>query len=882
MTRSRSSTRTVVRSIRLFVLILTSLVMSGSVPTGATSPRSPSPQWPAHPDWQRYVEAPKTSDVDPTHIVSTFGSVSGAEALTDAGEGGATVLEMVAGGPKPTIVVDYGKDVSGVPYFVVRSESKSPVLRSSYSEGLNYLGPQGDNSPSLSNAGDSSRADNLIVSSPGKLSTDLIQGGERYERISLISPGTVTLSSIGIRFTAVRATVKDYKGWFDSSSRQLNRIWFDGAYTMQLDELPTDAVPGPWNIINGVLNGNGGGVGLLRNGTSWTNYTMSFDSQSLGQGAAWLVRAPSSSKGYLFVLDGSGDPAGSSGTLHEIALGGPNSATIISTVAFSRPINAGTWYRIQTAVSSTEIMTSIDGHEVSHFNTDSLPAGAPVYRSGSIGFLFPGNEANVKDLDITTPAGATLFANKLSRSTALADFTGPDLVTPDPLPIILDGAKRDRDDWSGDLGVSAPVDFYTTDADAYVRESLRLLGSYQAADGESAGQVSPTSALGTFPDDADSYSASYSMEEVDNIATYYLYTGDLAFVQSEWPMIARELGYDQSLVDSRGLLATDASNGRDWDYYDGAKTGEVTAYNDIYYETLKDASVLANALGMHTQSVSFSHEGELLRSAINQDLFDPLKGLYVVSNLNPTAVAQDANSLAVLYGVAPAGHDAAILRALYQALPSDKFGPLPFSANSGYRVAVSPYVTDQEVQASFTAGNTARAMSILQTVWGHMIAPGPDFTGADWELVGPKGAPGFGSFTSLAHGWASGATTDLSAYVLGVQPSSAGYRTWLVQPHPGSLSWVEGDVPTPKGMIAVRWAQDHATGRLALLASAPPGTTGIISVPVPNSGAVVTVRFARFGKSRQSQQSFTTVTGSTALRFNATGGVTYHFDVIPR
>jgi alpha-L-rhamnosidase len=222
------------------------------------------------------------------------------------------------------------------------------------------------------------------------------------------------------------------------------------------------------------------------------------------------------------------------------------------------------------------------------------------------------------------------------------------------------------------------------------------------------------------------------------------------------------------------------------------------------------------------------------------------------------------------------------LGALYKALPSSKFGPLPYSANAGYRVAVSPYVTDQEVQASFAAGDTGRAMSILRTTWGHMIAPGPDFTGADWELVGANGYPGFGSYTSLAHGWASGATADLSAYVLGVQPSSAGYRTWLVQPHPGSLSWVEGDVPTPIGTIAVRWAQEHATGRFALLVSAPPETTGTVSVPVPPSGAAVIVRFSKFGKSLQSRRSFTTPVGSTSLAFEATGGVTYHFDVIPR
>ena len=61
------------------------------------------------------MEGPKAIDVDPTQIVSTSGSVSGAQALTEPGQGGATVLKMVAGGRKPTIVVDYGKDVGGFP-----------------------------------------------------------------------------------------------------------------------------------------------------------------------------------------------------------------------------------------------------------------------------------------------------------------------------------------------------------------------------------------------------------------------------------------------------------------------------------------------------------------------------------------------------------------------------------------------------------------------------------------------------------------------------------------------------------------------------------------------------------------------------------------------
>ena len=130
-----------------------------------------------------------------------------------------------------------------------RSVSGTPTLAAAYSEGRQYLGPQGDQAPSASPAGDAARADTLIVAYPGFLSTGLIQGGERYEQISLTTPGRLTLSSVGIQFTAVRATARDYRGWFDSSSALLNRIWFDGAYTTQLDEIPANSVPPAWQIV---------------------------------------------------------------------------------------------------------------------------------------------------------------------------------------------------------------------------------------------------------------------------------------------------------------------------------------------------------------------------------------------------------------------------------------------------------------------------------------------------------------------------------------------------------------------------------------------------------------------------------------------------------
>ncbi len=452
---------------------------------------------------------------------------------------------------------------------------------------------------------------------------------------------------------------------------------------------------------------------------------------------------------------------------------------------------------------------------------------------------YGGEVARFRDLSVTDPSGATLDANPLAATSALADFTGPPVTSPDPRPLILDGAKRDRVVWSGDLGVEGPNVFYTTGANRYVRDSLQLLASYQNANGESGTNVAPTVALGTFPAGGSPYSSAYSMDEVDNIGLYYRYTGDLGFVRSEWPMIQRELAYNRSMVDSRGLLVTDGSNGLDWDYYDGAKTGAVTAYNVIYDQTLRDAATMARALGQRAQAATYAQQAASLRAAINRVLFDRATGLYSVSDTAPGSFAQDGNSLAVVDEIAPAAQRAHILAALRKGLPSTPYGPLPFSTGTGYRQAVSPFVTNEEVQARFAAGDTAGALALLRRVWGHMDARGPNYTGADWELVGSDGTPGFGGFTSLAHGWASGATADLSAYVLGVQPTSAGYRTWSIAPQPGELAWTRGQVPTASGPIGVRWSQHGVHGPFRLQVSVPASTSGVVTVPVAARSLVV-------------------------------------------
>src|SRR5580704_2460079 len=745
---------TMVCALAMWVAIGSVAVAPGG---GAGSGAATRPlEWPAHPDWQQFVLAPATDDVRPASIVSTSGDVTEANTVANPSLAHPITLTMNPGEPQPSIVVDYGRDVGGVPYFDVQSQTGTPILSSSYSEGRQYIGPAGDNAPSNSSAGNTSRVDRLTVGGPGTVTEGLIQGGERYQEIELTSMGSVTLRAIGIRFTAVRATPKNYRGWFDSSSTALNRIWYDGAYTTQLDELPAQTLPSAWSVVHGGLINDGGLGGIVSQGAGWTNASVSFDANVVSGEAGWMVRATSSQSGYFFFLGDEADTTGPPNSLREFSLSSAG-LRMIADVPLHSPVLAGSWHHISTVVDGTDITTSLDGHRVASFTTTSLPPGIPTYDSGSCGFFeSPGQSAQFRDLDVVGPHNTTLFSNRLARATALSDFTGPSVRSGDLLPVIMDGAKRDRVVWSGDLGVEGPNVFYTTAADDFVKDSLKLLDSYQTANGEAGAQAPPDSPLGTFPESGSTYSASYSMDDVANLATYYLYTGDLTFVRTEWPMVTRELAYNRSMVDSRGLLATNNDNGMDWDYYDGPKSGEVTAYNDIYYGALTNAATMASDLGLHAQATSYRSEATTLRSAINHYLLNPQTKLYATSNLMPNTVAQDANALAVTDGVVDRGQGTSLLKGLQLALPPTPYGPLPFTATTGYMAAVSPFVTNEQVRAEFAQGDTASALSLLQELWGYMDSPGPDFTGADWELIAPTGAPGFGSYTSLAHGWASG------------------------------------------------------------------------------------------------------------------------------
>lgn len=202
--------------------------------------------------WQQYVIAPTTDDVRPKAVVATTGNVTGAANLLQGGTGGAT-LTFPPGGTSPSILLDFGQDVAGVPTVNVTAASGSPVLRTAYAERLSAAGPAGDGDPFIPLTGVAPhRFRTVTVNAPGPITDGLVQGGLRYQWISLDSPGTVTIAATTIHFAGIRVRPSDYQGWFSSSSPELDRLFYSGAYTVQLNML----APGVQTDVQAIVDGS--------------------------------------------------------------------------------------------------------------------------------------------------------------------------------------------------------------------------------------------------------------------------------------------------------------------------------------------------------------------------------------------------------------------------------------------------------------------------------------------------------------------------------------------------------------------------------------------------------------------------------------------------
>lgn len=244
-------------------------------------------------------------------------------------------------------------------------------------------------------------------------------------------------------------------------------------------------------------------------------------------------------------------------------------------------------------------------------------------------------------------------------------------------------------------------------------------------------------------------------------------------------------------------------------------------------------------------SARWSQQADTLRSNIQTYCFDDAFGAFKDNATATKLHPQDANSMAILFGVVNATSSTASSISSRLTENWSAIGAVAPELPEN----ISPFISSFEIQAHFTIGETDRALDLIRRSWGW-YANHPNGTGStviEGYLVngtfGYRSSRGYGydaSYVSHSHGWSAGPTSALTEYLVGLVVTSPAGSTWTLKPQFGDVKNAEAGFVTDLGkFVASRSRHD---GGYKVTVNTPAGTTGEVSLPVLKKGCIPTLK----------------------------------------
>ncbi len=333
---------------------------------------------------------------------------------------------------------------------------------------------------------------------------------------------------------------------------------------------------------------------------------------------------------------------------------------------------------------------------------------------------------------------------------------------------LLDGLKRDRLPWVGDLMVSLMVNAHVfADADI-VRRTLSVLGRAGISSSHLNGIID------------------YSLWWVICHHHFQLYFADVDYLRREWRRIKTLMACLESQCDARGMLLPDAN---DWLLIDWGKSEKHTALQMLWHWALISASRLAERLDEDTAAANWQQKAGVLKSYLQEHAWNARRRVWLKTSETPSRHAQ---FLSILSGVAQPEQAPAVRAALL----GKKLPPVG-----------TPYMTGFENLALAKLDAVPEMLARVKHYWGGMLEHGAT---TFWEAYDAEengsamysfyGRP-FGK--SLCHAWSAGPAAFLPTGILGLEVLEDGWKRFSLNPDPNCLEWVAVTIPTPHGTIEV-------------------------------------------------------------------------------
>ncbi len=475
---------------------------------------------------------------------------------------------------------------------------------------------------------------------------------------------------------------------------------------------------------------------------------------------------------------------------------------IVTTINNTKPVGN---VRIRLGESVSETMSDIgkDGATNDHAMRDfivelpwlgSLEAGNSGFRFVRIDLVSPETKVEIKEIsaiftfrDIPYKGSFTCDDDRLNKIW----LTGAYTVHLNMQDYLWDGIKRDRLVWIGDMHpevMTINSVFGFTDV---VPKSLDL-----------ARDLAP---LPRWMNGISSYSMWWIMIQHD----WYMVQGDLKYLENQKEYLTALLKLLSTMIDENGKEKFGGKSFLDWPS-SGNQPAIHAGMQALMVMAFKAGAELCTALGdAETTSMCLASVEKLKK--------------YIPD----MAGSKQAAALLALAGV----------------IPAEKANKEVLAQNGVH--GMSTFYGYYMLKARALAGDYEGALNNIREYWGSMLDLGATTFWEDFNIDWMNNAaridepvpPGktdvhaqYGDYCykglrhSYCHGWASGPTSWLTRYVLGVNVVEPGCKRIKIEPHLGDLKWVSGSFPTPGGILNIRHTRND-DGAIFTEYEAPPGIT---------------------------------------------------------
>ncbi len=473
---------------------------------------------------------------------------------------------------------------------------------------------------------------------------------------------------------------------------------------------------------------------------------------------------------------------------------------IVTTINNQNPVGS---VRVRLGESVSETMSDVgtDGATNDHAMRDfvvQLPwlgrilVGESGFRFVRIDLVDPDTKVEIKEISAAFRYRDISYLGSFSCNDERLNkiwMTGAYTVHLNMQDYLWDGVKRDRLVWVGDMHPEVMTINSVFGDNEVVPKSLDL-----------ARDLTP---LPNWMNGISSYSMWWLLIQRD----WYYYHGDLDYLKEQKKYLVDLLKFLSTKIDEDGREILDGNRFLDWPSSEN---------KEAVHAGLQSMMVMTFDAGADLCEVLGDAQTAKLCKAMVEKLKKHVPGM---------AESKQAAALLAMSGlITPAYANNQILA---------KDGVHKMSTFYGYYMLI----------ARAMAGDYQGALDNIREYWGAMLDLGATTFWEDFDIDWTKNAARideivpegkvdvhktYGGYCyeqfrhSFCHGWASGPTSWLTQYVLGVSVLEPGGRKIKLEPHLGDLKWVKGTFPTPYGVLEIEHQKD-AAGQVRTSYKAPEG-----------------------------------------------------------